>query len=137
MYWIVLLLIGISIFAYFIFKNYNVKEQASCKSENSTSCTSGDDVKPGDSWSLVDFARMHGKMKVSTAYNAMFKKDCLDKCMFTTSDGKETIACIANVVKTYTPKMIEENKDKLHIRVLESGHYCLCKDRVDVDLWNS
>lgn len=134
MYWIVLLLIGISIFAYFISKSYNAKKQASCKSNNSTSSTSSDNVKPGDSWSLVDFARLHGKMKVSTAYNARFKKYCLDKCVFTTSDGKETIACIADIVKEYTPKMIEENKDKLHIRVLDSGAYCLCENFIEVQL---
>lgn len=120
-----------------MFKSYNDKKQSSCKSENSTLTTSNDNVKPGDSWPLVDFARKHGQMKVTTAYNAMFKKECLDKCVFITSDGKETIAYIADVVKTYTPKMIEENKDNLHIRVLDSGYYCLCENRLDIDLYNS
>lgn len=120
-----------------MFKSYNDKKQASCKSENDTLTTSNDYVKPEDSWPLVDFARKHGQMKVTTAYNAMFKKECLDKCVFIASDGKETIAYIADVVKTYTPKMIEENKDKLHIRVLDSGYYCLCENRLDIDLYNS
>lgn len=123
---------------YCIFNSFNVKKQDSAENDKKNIILSNsDDIKPGDSWPLVDFARMHGQMKVSTAYNAMFKKDCLDKCIFTANDGKETIAYIADVVKTYTPKMIEENKDKLHIRVLESGYYCLCENRIDVDLWNS
>ena len=133
MYWIVLFLIGISIVAYFILKSYHAKK-ASCKRKDATYTMSDNNVKPGDSWPLVDFACMHGQMKVSTVYNAMFKKDCLDKCVFTASDGKETVAYIADVVKVYTPKMIEENKDKLHIRVLKSGYYCLCENRIDIDL---
>lgn len=137
MYWMILPLIGIFILAYIMFKSYNTKKQTSHKIENGASTISSTNVKPGDSWPLVDFARKHGQMKVSTAYNAMFKKECLDKCVFIASDGKETIAYIADVVKTYTPKMIEENKDKLHIRVLDSGYYCLCENRLDIDLYNS
>lgn len=134
MFWIVLSLIGISIFTYFMFKSYNAKKEISCESKSSTPATCDNNVKPGDSWSLVDFARIHGQMKVSTAYNATFKKDCLDKCIFTASDGKETLAYIADVVREYTPKMIEENKDKLHIRVLDSGAYCLCENFIEVQL---
>lgn len=116
---------------------YNEQEVHFPIIDNNIVVSTTDDIDNITSWTLVDFARKHGQMKVTTAYNAMFKKECLDKCVFVASDGKETIAYIADVVKTYTPKMIEENKDKLHIRVLDSGYYCLCENRLDIDLYNS
>lgn len=90
-----------------------------------------------NSWSLVAFARTHGKMKIGAFVN----KDTgepFKSCMFVDSDGEVTaMVNFSSKLGELTPQEIASQKDDLQVVQLESGTYKLCKTGStweDVDL---
>lgn len=79
------------------------------------------------SWSLVAFARTHGKMKVG----AFINKDtgeAFKSCMFVGADNNVTaVVNFSSNLGELTPQQIASMKDDLQVVQLESGTYKLCK----------
>ena len=79
-----------------------------------------------NSWSLISFARTHGRMKVApfvnTETNEHFKS-----CAFISSEGEVTLVAFSSNLGELTPKQIAAQKNDLQVVQLESGSYKLCK----------
>lgn len=95
-----------------------------------------------DSWSLVDFAKAHGKMQVGTFSHvdeetgeiSNFKSN-----VFTDpSTNARTFVSFSSNLGELSPAQIVAQKDSLQVVQLEGGHYSLCKKGAnaweDVDL---
>ena len=89
------------------------------------------------SWSLIEFARKHGKMQVGTFIHKE-TKEVFKSCIFTASDGTKTYVAFSSKMGELTPKEIALRKDSLRVAQLESGNYSLYEDPEknwqDVDL---
>lgn len=89
------------------------------------------------SWSLVAFARTHGKMKVAPFVNKE-TGEAFKSCMFVNSKGEVTATVnFSSKLGELTPQEIATQKDKLQVVQLESGTFKLCKSGStweDVDL---
>ena len=87
------------------------------------------------SWSLVAFARTHGKMKVGSFVNdegTPFKS-----CIFVAENGDKTFVGFSQKLGELSPAEIASRKDELQIVLTENGNYKLCKSGStweDVDL---
>ena len=87
------------------------------------------------SWSLVAFARTHGKMKVGSFVNdegTPFKS-----CIFVAESGDKTFVGFSQKLGELSPAEIASRKDELQIVLTEYGKYKLCKSGStweDVDL---
>lgn len=95
------------------------------------------DGKIVNSWGLIAFARMKGKMQVG-----QFKNDEgteFKSCIFTDpSTGERTFARFSSNLGEMTPAEIVAQKADLQVVELESGTYKLCKSGStweDVDLF--
>lgn len=88
----------------------------------------GEKNKSG-SWSLLEFAKEHGRMKVHRNNHGL-----LDMCAFVNDDGLETKVYVAKPLKDYSVEDIQKEEDELSIITLNSGVYCLCKKWEDVKL---
>lgn len=90
-----------------------------------------------NSWSLVAFARTHGKMKVAPFVNQK-TKETFKSCAFINADGEvSAIVNFSSNLGELTPAEIVSQKDELQVVQLESGTYKLCKTGStweDVDL---
>lgn len=80
-----------------------------------------------NSWSLLTFAKAHGKMQVGEFTNKetgeMFKS-----CIFTNpSDDTRTFVAFSSNLGELTPREIAAQKDGLQVVELESGNFSLCK----------
>lgn len=91
-----------------------------------------------NSWSLVSFAKSHGKMQVGNFTNktdgTQFKS-----CIFTNPvDDTLTFVAFSSNLGELTPQEIASQKDSLQVVELESGNFSLCKAGAnsweDVDL---
>lgn len=90
-----------------------------------------------NSWSLLAFARSHGKMQVGHFTNS----DTGDKfasCIFTDADNNRVFVGFSSKMGELTPKEIAAQKDDLQVVELESGNFSLCRKGAnnweDVDL---
>ena len=75
-------------------------------------------------WSLLDFAREHGKMKVAPFVN----KETGDKfksCAFINAAGEVTLVAFWSKLGELTPTEIAYNKENLDVIQLSSGYYKL------------
>lgn len=79
-----------------------------------------------NSWSLISFAKAHGRMKVAPFVNHE-TKECFKSCAFIGSDGEVTLVAFSSNLGELTPKQIAEQKDDLQVVQLESGSFKLCK----------
>ena len=79
-----------------------------------------------DSWSLISFARTHGKMKVAPFVNRE-TGEYFKSCAFLSSEGEVTLVAFSSKLGELTPKQIAAQKDELQVVQLESGTYKLCK----------
>ena len=91
-----------------------------------------------NSWSLVAFARTHGKMKVAPFINKE-TGEAFKSCMFIDAEGNITATVnFSSKLGELTPAEIASNKDELQVVQLESGNYKLCRQGhnswEDVDL---
>ena len=79
-----------------------------------------------NSWSLISFARTHGRMKVAPFVNKE-TGECFKSCAFLNSDGEVTLVAFSSKLGELTPKQIAAQKDDLQVVQLESGSFKLCK----------
>lgn len=79
------------------------------------------------SWSLIAFAKSHGKMKVASFVNKE-SGEAFKSCMFVNSDGEVTATVnFSSKLGELTPRQIASQKDDLQVVELNSGTYKLCK----------
>ena len=79
-----------------------------------------------NSWSLISFAKSHGKMKVAPFVNKE-TGEAFKSCAFLSSDGEITLVAFSSKLGELTPKQIAAQKDDLQVVQLESGSFKLCK----------
>ena len=79
-----------------------------------------------NSWSLISFAKSHGRMKVAPFVNKE-TGEAFKSCAFLSPDGEVTLVAFSSKLGELTPKQIAEQKDDLQVVQLESGSYKLCK----------
>ena len=79
-----------------------------------------------DSWSLISFARTHGKMKVAPFVNRE-TGECFKSCAFVSNTDEVTLVAFSSKLGELTPAEIAAQKDELQVVQLESGTYKLCK----------
>lgn len=92
-----------------------------------------------NSWSLIAFAKSHGKMQIGKFANKQ-TGETFESCIFTDpADNSKTFVSFSSNLGVLTPKEIVESKDNLQVVQLESGNYSLCKTGQnswqDVDLF--
>ena len=89
------------------------------------------------SWSLLSFARAHGRMKVAPFVNKE-TDEAFKSCVFVDSEGATTLVAFSSNLGELTPQQIAAQKDSLQVVELESGTFKLCKQGngtwEDVDL---
>ena len=85
-----------------------------------------------NSWSLISFAKSHGRMKVAPFINKE-TGEAFKSCAFISSEGEVTLVAFSSNLGELTPKQIAEQKDDLQVVQLESGSFKLC--RVGHDTW--
>ena len=79
-----------------------------------------------NSWSLISFAKSHGRMKVAPFVNKE-TGEAFKSCAFLSPDGEVTLVAFSSKLGKLTPKQIAEQKDDLQVVQLESGSFKLCK----------
>ena len=79
-----------------------------------------------NSWSLISFAKTHGKMKVAPFVNRE-TGECFKSCAFIDSDEVITLVAFSSKLGELTPAEIAAQKNDLQVVQLESGTYKLCK----------
>ena len=79
-----------------------------------------------NTWSLLDFAKAHGKMQVGDFVNKETGEE-FKSCIFTRHDGTRTFVVFSTKLGELTPKQIVDMKNELQVVQLESGNYSLCK----------
>lgn len=93
-----------------------------------------------NSWSLIEFAKTHGKMKITNDLINQETGETFKSCAFVSPDGAITLVGFSSkldtIDKTKDPKFVSrqiaEQKDSLQVVELESGNYKLCKANVDI-----
>lgn len=92
-----------------------------------------------NSWSLLDFARSHGKMKVTNEMTNTKTGELFKSCAFVSPSGAVTLVGFSTKLGTINPKadpkviskQIADQKDSLQVVELESGNFKLCKAGAD------
>ena len=79
-----------------------------------------------NSWSLISFAKSHGRMKVAPFVNKE-TGEAFKSCAFLSPDGEITLVAFSSKLGELTPKQIAAQKDDLQVVQLESGSFKLCK----------
>lgn len=79
-----------------------------------------------NSWSLISFAKTHGRMKVAPFVNKE-TGEAFKSCAFLSSDGEVTLVAFSSKLGELTPAQIAAQKDDLQVVELESGSFKLCK----------
>ena len=79
-----------------------------------------------NSWGLIAFARMKGRMSVAPFVNKE-TGESFKSCMFTDADGNHTIVNFSSNLGELTPAQIAAQKNDLQVVELESGSFKLCK----------
>ena len=87
-----------------------------------------------NSWSLISFAKAHGRMKVAPFVNKE-TGECFKSCAFLDSEGGITLVAFSSKLGELTPAQIAEQKDDLQVVQLESGSFKLCKAGHGKDTW--
>ena len=83
------------------------------------------------SWPLIDFAKTHGKMKVTNELTNSQTGETFKSCAFVAPGGAVTLVGFSSNLGVLTPKQIAAQKDSLQVVLLESGNYKLCKSGAD------
>ena len=80
-----------------------------------------------NSWSLLAFAKSHGKMQVGEFVNKE-TGEAFKSCIFTNPDDQSRcFVAFSSKMGELTPREIIDQKDSLQVVELESGNYSLCK----------
>ena len=90
-----------------------------------------------NSWSLIAFAKSHGKMQVGEFANKE-TGEVFKSCIFTAPDESRCFVAFSSKMGALSPQEIVAQKNNLQVVQLESGNYTLCKQGdnawEDVDL---
>ena len=79
-----------------------------------------------NSWSLLAFAKSHGKMQVGDFVNKE-TGETFKSCIFTNPENNSRcFVAFSSKLGEMSPAEIVERKDDLQIVELESGNYSLC-----------
>ena len=92
-----------------------------------------------NSWSLLAFAKSHGKMQVGDFVNKE-TGEAFKSCIFTNpEDNSRCFVAFSSKMGEMTPSQIAAEKDSLQVVELESGNFSLCRQGAnaweDVDLF--
>lgn len=87
-----------------------------------------------NSWSLVDFAKSHGQMKVTNELVNSNTGETFKSCAFVDGNAITLVGFSSNLGEL-SPAQIKDQKDNLQVVELESGSYKLCKR--GSDSWDS
>ena len=79
-----------------------------------------------NSWSLLSFAKSHGRMKVAPFVNKE-TGECFKSCAFISDTNEITLVAFSSKLGELTPAQIAAQKDDLQVVQLESGSFKLCK----------
>jgi hypothetical protein len=80
-----------------------------------------------NSWSLLSFAKSHGKMQVGDFVNKE-TGEAFKSCIFTNpEDNSRCFVAFSSKMGELSPREIMEQKDNLQVVELESGNFSLCK----------
>lgn len=81
-----------------------------------------------NSWTLLAFAKEHGKMQVGdfTTIGEDGNKRDFKSCIFTNKDGERVFVAFSSNLGVLTPLEIVKRKDELQVVELESGSFILC-----------
>ena len=80
-----------------------------------------------NSWSLLAFAKTHGRMQVGEFVNGD-TGEAFKSCIFTNpEDQSRCFVAFSSKMGELTPREIMDQKDSLQVVELESGNYSLCK----------
>ena len=80
-----------------------------------------------NSWSLMAFAKTHGKMQVGSFVNGDTGEP-FRSCIFTNpEDNSRCFVAFSSNLGELSPAQIAADKEKLQVVQLESGNYSLCK----------
>ena len=85
-----------------------------------------------NSWSLIAFARSHGKMQVGEFANKE-TGEVFKSCIFTDNDQNRCFVAFSSKMGELSPREIAAMKDELQVVQLESGNFSLCK--VGANTW--
>ena len=86
-----------------------------------------------NSWSLISFAKSHGKMQVGEFVNKE-TGETFKSCVFTSpEDSTRCFVAFSSKMGELTPQEIENQAKELQVVELESGNYSLC--RVGANAW--
>ena len=86
-----------------------------------------------NSWSLLAFAKSHGKMQVGDFVNKE-TGEAFKSCIFTNPETQDRcFVAFSSKMGEMTPQEIAAKKDELQVVELESGNYSLCK--VGANAW--
>ena len=79
-----------------------------------------------NSWSLIAFAKSHGKMQVGDFKNGETGEE-FKSCIFTNpEDNSRTFVAFSSKMGELSPSEIAAKKDELQVVELESGNFSLC-----------
>lgn len=84
-----------------------------------------------NSWSLMDFAKSHGRMKVTGELTNSNTGETFKSCAFVGAGGAVTLVGFSSNLGELTPGQITAQKDSLQVVELESGNFKLCKRGAD------
>lgn len=84
-----------------------------------------------NSWTLVDFALAHGRMKVTNELTNSNTGETFKSCAFVGDGGAVTLVGFSSNLGELTPAQIAAQKDSLQVVELESGSLKLCKRGTD------
>lgn len=82
-----------------------------------------------NSWSLISFAKSHGRMKVASFINKETGEP-FKTCAFV-NDDDITLVAFSSKLGELTPRQIAAQKDNLQVVQLENDRYKLCKKGAD------
>ena len=82
-----------------------------------------------NSWSLISFAKSHGRMKVASFINKE-TGDHFKSCAFVNDDAI-TLVSFSSKLGELTPSQIASQKNNLQVVQLENDKYKLCKKGAD------
>ena len=77
-----------------------------------------------NSWSLIDFAKLHGKMQVGEFKNSN-TGEVFKSCIFTDKDGNVVYVSFYSKLGVLTPQQIKEKRDLLKVGLLNTDKYVL------------
>ena len=103
-------------------KSTAVEKNPVKKSDDDISNDSNSDLVK--SWSLVEFAKEHGKMQVGEFTNSV-TGESFKSCIFTGKDGDTLYISFYSKLGVLTPQQIKEKRDSLKVGLLNTNKYVL------------